>query len=110
MTGCELYENCPLATEFSLLQQRVSSLEEGQEEVHKFKEKFYDDQRDRIKRDAEIDMTLRNINEKLDKLISWQNEQINKPIRRFDGIIDKTIFVCVGALVGYFMSILLPTF
>ena len=90
-----------------MLEQRVTKLEESQSEEYQFRTKFYEDQRARIKHDAEIDKTLKSVNEKLDKLISWQSEQINKPIKRFDSIIDKILLVSVGGIVGYFVTSLL---
>lgn len=107
MSYNEHCENCPLVTDFPLLEQRVAKLEESQSDEHQFRTKFYEDQRARIKHDAEIDMTLKSVNEKLDKLISWQSEQISKPIKRFDSIIDKILLVSVGGLTGYFVTSLL---
>ncbi len=109
MNECSLCNNCPYRTDFSLLEARIKQLEEDSESEHSFHEKYYADQRERIKRDAEIDLTLKHVDEKLDKLLNWKEEQVAKPAKRMDSLLDKILLSGVGAAVGYIIAILFGT-
>ena len=44
------------------------------------------------------------VNEKLDKLIEWQEAQREKPAKRWEGLVDKLIWAVAGAVVAFLLA------
>lgn len=80
----------------ALLEKRIADLEKGREKQTAFRESYYAEQRARIKRDAELDAKISGMDEKLDKLVSWQEGQQAAPKRRWDAIVDKAIWAVIA--------------
>lgn len=86
------------------LEQRVEFLEEGQKREADFRKAFYADKEARIERDAHLDEKISGMDEKLDKLVNWQENQQAKPARRWDGLIDKAIWAVVAAVIAFLLA------
>lgn len=86
------------------LEQRIQQLEQWQADSKTFHSKFYDWQRDQIARNAGLDVTLTTISSNIDKLVSWQEHEQQKPAKRLDSIVDRIIGLIVAAVVGYFLA------
>lgn len=95
---------CHSATRLALLEERVRSLELNQEKESEFRDAYYAEQRTRIHRDAGLDAKIDDISEKVGKLVRWQEEQQNRPARRWDGIVDKLVWAIVGAVAAFFLA------
>lgn len=91
-------------THLVLLEKRVESLEEGQKREVNFRKEMYIDKEERIKRDAHLDEKINGIDEKLDKLVDWQENQQAKPARRWDGLIDKAIWAVAAAVIAFLLA------
>ena len=57
---------------------------------------------ERAKRDAEMDAKMAGIDEKLDRLLAWQDSQQAKPAKRWDTVIAAIITGVVGFLLAKF--------
>lgn len=85
------------------LELRIEHLEQEQQKESAFREAYYTEQRERIRRDATLDAKMSEMDGKLDRLLEWQEEQKDKPGKRWEGIVDKIIGLVVGAVVGFLL-------
>ena len=88
----------------ALLEKRIADLEKDREKQTAFRESYYAEQRARIKRDAELDAKISGMDEKLDKLVSWQDGQQAAPKRRWDAIVDKAIWAVLAAVIAFVLA------
>ena len=88
----------------ALLEKRIADLEKDREKQTAFRESYYAEQRARIKRDAELDAKISGMDEKLDKLVSWQEGQQAAPNRRWDAIVDKAIWAVLAAVIAFVLA------
>ena len=70
----------------ALLEKRIADLEKDREKQTAFRETYYAEQRSRIKRDAEMEAKISGMDEKLDKLLSWQDGQQSKHGKRWEAV------------------------
>lgn len=103
--------DCLGLAEAMLLKKRIEDLEEAQTKSSKFREDFYNWQKEQIifqtqtveqikAMNAKSDTT----NEKIDKVIKWQEDQQQKPAKRWESIVDKVLMLFVGAVVAYVLA------
>lgn len=88
----------------ALLEKRITDLEKDRDKQTAFRESYYAEQRARIKRDAELDAKISGMDEKLDKLVSWQDGQQAAPKRRWDAIVDKAIWAVLAAVIAFVLA------
>lgn len=84
----------------ALLERRIDELEEGQRKESEFRELYYKERLERARRDADLDARMSGMDEKLDKLLAWQEGQQAKPGKRWDAIITAIITGVVGFLLA----------
>ena len=96
--------DCMGLAESALLEKRIELLEEWKEKSSKFHEDFYKYQRVQIERDARLDERLINMDNNLRKVVKWQEEQQQRPAKRWESIIDKLIMLFVGAVGTYILT------
>ena len=56
------------------------------------------------KAEAAQEKHFETVNEKLDKLIEWQENQLDKPSRRWDGIVEKAIWAVCAAVIAFLLG------
>lgn len=95
---------CHLNTDFALLKKRVEDLEHGQKKEADFRTTYYEEQNRRIDHDARMDAKITEMDEKLDTLLEWQRVQQEKPVKRWDGIIEKTIWAVLAAVIAFLLA------
>lgn len=88
----------------ALLEKRIADLEKDREKQTAFREMYYAEQRARIKRDAEMEAKISGMDEKLDKLISWQDGQQSKHGKRWDSIVEKSIWAVIAAVIAFVLA------
>lgn len=86
------------------LEGRIKALEAWREDSKDFHAKFYDWQRKQIARDAKLDEQLSNMDKNINKLVSWQEGQQAVPKRRWDAIVDKTIWAVLAAVIAFLLA------
>lgn len=103
--------SCPNGPEIAMLKKRVGDLEKVREKEEKFRNDYYEEQRHRIRRDEQLDAKIdrldakvETIGEKMDNLAKWKMEQIAKPGKRWDGLVDKALWLIVGAVIAYILT------
>lgn len=94
-------EDCLNESRFVAIETRLKTIEEKQVREDTFRTEFYNYQRDQIEHDVRIDERMKSIDDKLITLVSWQEEQKSKPIKRWDGLIDKILWFVIGSVLAY---------
>lgn len=114
-------ENCP---ESCPVLPRVEALERANEKHSKTHEKLFE-RLGRVESDTgKQGVTLDNMDKKLDRLLDWQDENRDriakidgiaelsakveeiesKPVKRWDGLVDKLIWAVAGAVVMFLLA------
>lgn len=100
--------DCIGLTEAILLKKRIEDLEEAQTKSSKFREDFYNWQKEQIVFQAQtieqikaMNVKSDTTNAKIDKVIEWQEDQQQKPAKRWEAIVDKVLMLFVGAVAAY---------
>lgn len=88
----------------AILERRVSDLEEDKKKQEAFRQSYYAEQKARIKRDAQLDAKISGIDEKMDKMLSWQEVQQAAPKKRVDAIVDKSIWAVLAAIIAFLLA------
>ena len=83
---------------------RIENLEKWQESSRAFHESFYNWQRAQIARDARLDEQLKTMGENISKVLAYQEGQKEKPVKRFDAIIDKCIWAVLAAVIAFVLA------
>lgn len=86
------------------LEHRIKDLEEWRDTSRKFHSAFYDWQRTQIARDARLDAQLSTMNQNIDKVIAWQEQQQTKPAKRLDAIVDKLVWAVLAAVAAFILG------
>lgn len=86
------------------LEERVKALEGWRDESKKFHEDFYKDQQDRAERDGKIDEKLENMDKNIEKLLKTQESCVLKPGKRWDAIVDKSIWAVFAAVIAFILA------
>lgn len=103
--------DCIGLAEAMLLKKRIEDLEEWRKKSDKFHNDFYDWQREQIIFQTQTQEQFKSIgekfdtaNEKIDKVIAWQEAQQQKPAKRWESIVDKVLMMFVGAIATYVLT------
>lgn len=86
------------------LESRIERLEDGQKKESEFRELYYKERLERAKRDAEMDVKISSMDEKLDKLLSKQEESDAKPGKFLDNIKSNIIWAVLAAFLGFVLG------
>lgn len=95
---------CPSATRLALLEERVKALEGGQQKEAAFREAYYADQRERVARDARLDEKISAMDEKLDKVVAYQEAQQGRPAKRWEGMVDRILWAVCAAVIAFLLG------
>lgn len=86
------------------LESRIERLEDGQKKESEFRELYYKERLERAKRDAEMDAKISSMDEKLDKLLSKQEETDAKPGKLLDTLKNNAIWAVLAAVIGFVLG------
>jgi len=102
--SCEMGRECPHETRLALMESKIKDLEDGQGREESFRKIYYSDREARIKRDAELDITLHTIEENVDKLVQRQAEEDAKPRKRWEEMVKTIVGLVVTAVVAFLLG------
>ena len=85
-------------------QKRIEALEEADEKHIAFRREYYQDRESRIRREALLDAKLDNIQKDLAKVLAWQETLVNKPAKRWEGLVEKGIWAVCAAVITFILS------
>lgn len=83
---------------------RLEALEKLQKEHSATHRGMFDRIRELEKSDAVQAETLKAINDKLDKLLAWQEEQRSRPGKRWESIVEKTVWAVCAAVIAFLLG------
>ena len=96
--------NCIGKAEAAKLEGRIKALEDWKDDSKKFHNSFYDWQREQIAREAALDEKLNNMDVNIKKVLSTQEACSLKPGKRWDAIVDKTIWAVLAAVIAFVLA------
>ena len=86
------------------LEGRIRALEDWRKDSKDFHEKFYNWQREQIARDARLDEKLSGMDENIKKVLEKQESCDQKPGRRWDALVDKSIWAVLAAVIAFVLT------
>ena len=95
---------CRSSAKLAMLEKRVGDLEDGQKREEKFRKAYYEEREFRIERDAKLDAKITGMDEKLDKVVAWQEAQQAKPAKRWEAIAEKAVWAVCAAVIAFLLA------
>lgn len=100
MCAFEPEHECRGIQKYAMLEKRVTDLETGQEREENFRKVYYQEREERAVRDAKMDAKIDNMDEKLDKVVAYQEAQQAKPGGLMDKLKDRAVEYIMLALLA----------
>ena len=86
------------------LEGRIKALEDWQRDSKKFHNSFYDWQREQIEWQARLDERLKSMEKDIKKSVEWQESQQSAPKKRWDAIVDKSVWAVLAAVIACILA------
>ena len=86
------------------LEGRIKALEDWQRDSKKFHNSFYDWQREQIEWQARLDERLKSMEKDIKKSVEWQESQQSAPKKRWDAIVDKSVWAVLAAVIAFILA------
>ena len=85
----------------NMLEKQMSEWREASRNTHK---ELFNRMRELEKAEAARNEQYDNIMEKLDRLISWQEAEQDKPKKRWEAIVDKSVWAVLAAVIAFVLA------
>ena len=85
----------------NMLEKQMSEWREASRSTHK---ELFDRIRELEKAEAARNEQYDNIMEKLDRLIAWQEAEQSKPKKRWEAIVDKSVWAVLAAVIAFILA------
>ena len=85
----------------NMLEKQMSEWREASRGTHK---ELFDRMRELEKAEAARNEQYDNIMEKLDRLIAWQEAEQAKPKKRWEAIVDKSVWAVLAAVIAFILA------
>ena len=86
------------------LEGRIKALEDWHRDSKKFHNSFYDWQREQIEWQARLDERLKSMEKDIKKSVEWQESQQSAPKKRWDAIVDKSVWAVLAAVIAFILA------
>ena len=86
------------------LEGRIKALEDWQRDSKKFHNSFCDWQREQIEWQARLDERLKSMEKDIKKSVEWQESQQSAPKKRWDAIVDKSVWAVLAAVIAFILA------
>lgn len=93
--------DCPVASRVDALEKEFDRYRDNSSETHK---QMFDRIGALEQSGAAVKATLESMDEKLDKVVEWQESQKDKPAKRWDGLVDKVIWAVAAAVIAFLLA------
>ena len=94
-------KDCPVSARVDTLEKEFDRYRENSSETHK---EMFRRLGDLEKAEAAQEKHFETVNEKLDKLIEWQENQRDKPGKRWESIVEKAIWAVCAAVIAFLLG------
>ena len=85
----------------NMLEKQISEWREASRSTHK---ELFNRMRELEKAEAARNEQYDNIMEKLDRLIAWQEAEQVKPKKRWEAIVDKSVWAVLAAVIAFILA------
>lgn len=92
---------CPVASRVDSLEREFDRYRDNSSETHK---QMFNRIGELEQGESGLRVKLDGIDEKLDKLLIWQEAQKEKPVKRWDGLIDKAVWAVAAAVIAFLLA------
>lgn len=92
---------CPVSVRVEALKEEFDKYRVKSSETHK---EMYNRLGELEKAEAAQEKHFETVNEKLDKLIAWQEDQRDKPGKRWESIVEKAIWAVCAAVIAFLLG------
>lgn len=93
--------DCPVATQLNALEKEFDRYRDNSSKTHK---EMYERIGSLEQNGAAVKATLDSMDEKLDKVVAWQESQQDKPSKRWDSLVDKAIWAIAAAVIAFLLA------
>lgn len=83
---------------------RIEALESGQKREEAFRKTYYEERESHIERNARLDAKITAMDEKLDKVVAWQEAQQAKPAKRWEGLVERAVWAVCAAVIAFLLA------
>lgn len=94
-------KDCPVSARVDALKEEFNSYRANSSATHK---EMFQRLGDLEKVEAAQEKYFETVNEKLDKLIAWQENQRDKPGKRWDGLVEKAVWAVCAAVIAFLLG------
>lgn len=94
-------DNCPVNARVDALEKEFDRYRDNSSNTH---EQMFSRIGALEQNGAAVRATLESMDEKLDKMVEWQEAQKSKPSKRWDGLVDKAIWAVAAAVIAFLLA------
>lgn len=94
-------DNCPVNTRVDGLEKEFDRYRTASSETHR---QMFERIGALEQSGAAVKEKLDSIDDKLDKLVEWQEAQMGKPGKRWDGLVDKAVWAVLAAVIAFLLG------
>lgn len=93
--------DCPVSVRVDALKDEFNNYRSSSSATHK---EMFRRIGDLEKAEAAQEKHFETVNEKLDKLIAWQEDQRDKPGKRWESIVEKAVWAVCAAVIAFLLG------
>lgn len=94
-------KDCPVSARVDTLEKEFDRYRDNSSKTH---QEMFQRLGDLEKAEAAQEKHFETVNEKLDKLIEWQENQRDKPGKRWESIVEKAIWAVCAAIIAFLLG------
>ena len=94
-------KDCPVSARVEALKEEVNTYRANSSSTHK---ELFQRLGDLEKAEAAQEKHFETVNEKLDRLIEWQENQRDKPGRRWESLVEKAVWAVCAAVIAFLLG------
>lgn len=93
--------DCPVSVRVEALKEEFNAHRANSSKTHK---ELFQRLNELERAEAAQEKHFEIVNEKLDKLIEWQENQLDKPAKRWDGLVEKALWAVCAAVIAFLLG------
>ena len=94
-------KDCPVSARVDALKEEFNTYRSNSSRTHK---EMFDRLNELERAEAAQEKHFETVNEKLDKLIEWQENQRDKPGRRWESLVEKAVWAGGAAVIAFLLG------
>ena len=94
-------KDCPVSARVDALKEEFNTYRSNSSRTNK---EMFDRLNELERAEAAQEKHFETVNEKLDKLIEWQENQRDKPGRRWESLVEKAVWAVCAAVIAFLLG------